>query len=107
MIARVAASVAWTLCGLIIVLVCCVLTFDLFSRGDLPIQYEGLLPLVGMVASALVGALVASRRPHNPVGRISWSVRPVSRWARPLTATPSTASSLLSVKTKVIRPKFS
>ena len=66
--ARVAAGVAWTLCGLTIVWVCCVLTFAVLYREAFPIHDQALLSLVGVVASALVGALVASRRPRNPVG---------------------------------------
>jgi len=107
MSARVAAWAVWTLCGLTIVLVCYVLTFAVYYRRAFPLQDQGLLFLVGVVASAFVGALVASRLSRNPVGWFFWSVRPVSRWARPLNATPSTGSSLLSVKTKLMRPKFS
>jgi hypothetical protein len=66
--ARVAAWAAWTLCGLTIVWVCCVLTFAVLYREAFPIQDQALLSLVGVVASAFVGALVASRRPRNPVG---------------------------------------
>ncbi len=61
---RVVAWSAWTLCGLTLVLVCCVVVFALLYRKGL----QELIFLVGVVASALVGAVVASRRPRNPIG---------------------------------------
>jgi hypothetical protein len=61
---RVAAWSAWSLCGLTLVLVCCVVVFALLYRKGL----QELIFLVGVVASALVGAVVASRRPRNPIG---------------------------------------
>ena len=68
MSARVAAWAVWTLCGLTIMLVCCVLTVAVYYRRAYPPQDQGLLFLLGVVASAFVGALVASRLPRNPVG---------------------------------------
>ena len=68
MSARVAAWAVWTLCGLTIVLVCYVLTFAVYYRRAFPLQDQGLLFLIGVVASAFVGALVASRLLRNPVG---------------------------------------
>jgi hypothetical protein len=59
-----AAWVAWTLCGLTLVLVCCVVVFTFLYRVGL----QELIFLIGVVASALVGAVVASRRPRNPIG---------------------------------------
>ena len=61
---RVAAWVAWMLCGLTLVLVCCVVAFAFIYRTNL----QELVFLVGVVASALVGAVVASRHPRNPIG---------------------------------------
>jgi hypothetical protein len=61
---RTATWFAWTLCGLTLVLVCCVVVFALLYRKGL----QELIFLVGVVASALVGAVVASRRPRNPIG---------------------------------------
>jgi hypothetical protein len=61
---RTAAWLAWSLCALTIVLLCCGAAFTVLYRDDL----QELIFLVGVVASALVGAVVASRRPYNPVG---------------------------------------
>ncbi len=61
---RAAARLAWSLTALTMVLVCCTVAFDFIYR-DAPQE----LPfLVGVLASALVGAIVASRRPSNPIG---------------------------------------
>jgi hypothetical protein len=61
---RAAPWLAWSLTALTIVLICCTVAFDFIYR-DAPQE----LPfLVGVVASALVGAIVASRRPRNPIG---------------------------------------
>ncbi len=61
---RTAVWLAWSLTAPTIVLVCCSVAFD-FTYRDAPQE----LPfLVGVVASAFVGAVVASRRPANPVG---------------------------------------
>ena len=69
MSARVATWADWTLCGLTIVLVCCVLTFSVYYRRAFLLQDQGLLFFViGVVASAFFGALVASRLPRNAVG---------------------------------------
>src|SRR5215207_10206695 len=65
MSARVAAWLAWPLCGLTLILVACVVAFEVLYRVSL----AGLVfLLVFVVASALVGAVVASRQPRNPVG---------------------------------------
>jgi hypothetical protein len=61
---RVAAWLAWSLCGLTLILLACVVAFEALYRVSL----SGLSLLVFLVPSALVGALVASRRPRNPVG---------------------------------------
>jgi hypothetical protein len=63
--ARVAAWLAWSLCGLTLSLVACVVAFEALYRVSL----AGLIfLLVFVVPSALVGAVVASRQPRNPVG---------------------------------------
>jgi len=49
---------------LTLILVGCVVAFEAFFRVSL----SGLSPLVFVVPSALVGAVVASRQPRNPVG---------------------------------------
>src|SRR5829696_9172782 len=65
MSARVAAWLAWPLCGLTLILVACVVAFEVLYRVSL----AGLVfLLVFVVPSALVGAVVASREPRNPVG---------------------------------------
>ena len=65
MSARVAAWLAWSLCGLTLILVACVVAFEALYRVSL----AGLVfLLVFVVPSALVGAVVASRQPRNPVG---------------------------------------
>jgi hypothetical protein len=64
MSARIAAWLAWSLCGLTLILVACVVAFEALYRVSL----SGLSLLVFLVPSALVGAVVASRQPRNPVG---------------------------------------
>jgi hypothetical protein len=61
---RIAAWLAWSLCGLTLVLVVCVVAFEVLYRVSL----SGLSLLIFVVPSALVGAVVASRQPRNPVG---------------------------------------
>jgi hypothetical protein len=68
---------AWSLCGLTLILVACVVAFEALYRVSL----AGLVfLLVFVVPSALVGAVVASRQPRNPVGwffvvsAICWAV---------------------------------
>jgi len=61
---RAAAWVAWSLCGLTLVLVGFIVAFDVLRQEDV----QGLFVLVAVVANALVGAVVASRRPRNPIG---------------------------------------
>src|SRR5215216_36157 len=61
---RVAAWLAWSLCGLTLILVASVVVFEALYRVSL----SGLSVLVFAVPSALVGAVVASRQPRNPVG---------------------------------------
>jgi hypothetical protein len=61
---RTAAWLAWSLCGLTLILVACVVAFEALYR----VSPSGLSLLVFVVPSALVGAVVASRQPRNPVG---------------------------------------
>ena len=61
---RAAAWLAWSLCGLTLILLACVVAFEALYRVSL----SGLSVLVFAVPSALVGAVVASRQPRNPVG---------------------------------------
>jgi hypothetical protein len=62
--ARSASWLAWSLCALTLVLVACVLVFTVLQGA----HRQGLTFLIGVVSCALVGGVVASRRPHNPVG---------------------------------------
>src|SRR5215218_2873162 len=61
---RTAAWLAWSLCGLTLILVAGVVAFEALYR----VSPSGLSLLVFVVPSALVGAVVASRQPRNPVG---------------------------------------
>ncbi len=59
-----AAWLAWSVCGLTVVLIACAVALAFFNRSDVRAV---ILPL-GLTVSAVVGGLVASRRPANPVG---------------------------------------
>jgi hypothetical protein len=59
-----AAWLAWSVCGLTVVLIACAVALAFFNRSDVRAV---ILPL-GLAVSAVVGGLVASRRPANPVG---------------------------------------
>jgi hypothetical protein len=61
---RAAARLAWSVCGLTLVLVACTLALAVVNGADAAAVS---FPLA-MTASAVVGSLVASRRPKNPVG---------------------------------------
>jgi hypothetical protein len=64
MSARAVPWLAWSLCGLTLILVACVVAFEALYQ----VSFSGLSSLVFVVPSTLVGALVASRQPRNPVG---------------------------------------
>ena len=64
MSARSTAWSAWALCALTVALVACVVAFTFLTRTG-PRDFTFLL---GVLTSAIVGALVASRRPRNPIG---------------------------------------
>src|ERR671916_1163337 len=64
MSSHAAARLAWSLCTLTIVLVAFVVVFAVFYRDNL----RGLAILLAVVSNALVGAVLASHRPRNPVG---------------------------------------
>ncbi len=60
---RVTGWIAWSVCGLILALIAC--AFVLASLNS----YEGFVTfLIAEATAALVGGLIASRRPQNPVG---------------------------------------
>jgi len=61
---RTAAWLAWSLCALTIALVTFVVVFSVFYRDNL----RDLAFLLAVVSNALVGAVLASHRPRNPVG---------------------------------------
>jgi signal transduction histidine kinase len=68
---RTAPRIAWSLAAVTFVVVCCTATLVVLNRGVLRTLNEAspieiLLP----IGYALVGALVASRRPSNPIGWI-------------------------------------
>ena len=61
---RNVARIAWVLCGLTLALIACAVLLAALSRVDLSdISY-----LAAMVLAVVMGGLVASRRPTNPVG---------------------------------------
>jgi hypothetical protein len=62
--ARVASWLAWSLCGLTLTLIACAYAFIIILPADV---YSYLTP-IGAAPYALVGGLIASRRPENPVG---------------------------------------
>ncbi len=64
MSSRTAYWLAWSACTLVLALIACNIVFSLLDRGSEELDF---FPLVG-VSSAVVGGLVASRRPGNPVG---------------------------------------
>ncbi len=62
---RTASRVAWLLCGLTLALISCALALAFLNRYDGSLTF-----LVAVASAALVGGVVASRRPVNPVGWI-------------------------------------
>ncbi len=73
---RTAAWLAWSLAGLSVVMFFASLPLYVLARAaaQLPSSWgtsltvSGLLTLVPVLAFPVVGALIASRRPHNPIG---------------------------------------
>ena len=61
---RNAARLAWALCALAVILIACAVALAVLNRSDL----ESVTLPPGLTVSALVGALVASRHPANPIG---------------------------------------
>ena len=61
---RAAARLAWSVCGLTLVLLACALALAVLNGADT----QAISFPLAMTASAVVGGLVASRRPENPVG---------------------------------------
>lgn len=60
---RAAGWVAWAGSGLALAFIACAVALSAFNGGG-----EDMIFLIGEAAGALVGGLVASRRPRNPVG---------------------------------------
>src|SRR5918998_1665926 len=64
MSARAATWLAWSVCALTVAFVTCVVAFTVLTgTGPRDITF-----LLGVVSSTIVGAIVASRRPSNPIG---------------------------------------
>jgi len=61
---RTAAWLAWSVCGLTVVLVACTVALAFLNRSDV----RAVIFPLGVTLSSVVGGLVASRRPANPVG---------------------------------------
>ena len=61
---RIAVWVAWSLCGLTLSLIACAGALAVLNDYDL----RKLLFLFTEISAALVGALIASRQPRNPIG---------------------------------------
>jgi hypothetical protein len=61
---RTTFRIAWSLCGLTLVLIACALVLAVQNRYPVSELYF----LMTEVSAALVGALIASRQPRNPVG---------------------------------------
>jgi hypothetical protein len=61
---RTAALLAWGTCVLALVLIACVVAMTLLNGGDI---FDVNFAVVG-ISSTVVGGVVASRRPANPVG---------------------------------------
>ena len=64
MSSRTASRLAWSVCALALALIVCAIVLAVLNGADVD---EISFPLA-LTASALVGGLVASRRPENPVG---------------------------------------
>ncbi len=60
---RAAGRVAWSGCGLALVFIVCAVVLSVLNGGSQDLSF-----LIGEATGALVGGLVASRRPRNPVG---------------------------------------
>lgn len=64
MSARTASRLAWLVCILILALIFCAVllaTINRYTLGDTSF-------LIGAASAALVGGLISSRQPRNPVG---------------------------------------
>ncbi len=65
MSSRAAPRLAWSLCGLTLVWIGCALALAILNGSD--VAAAVIFPMA-LTVSAVVGGLVASRRPENPVG---------------------------------------
>jgi hypothetical protein len=77
---------AWALCTLTVALVARAVAFTVLTRTG-PRDFTFLL---GVLSSAIVGTLVTSRRPENPIGWFFALARPALRSLKPRSAAPST-----------------
>jgi signal transduction histidine kinase len=78
---RTAAWLAWSLCAVCVALIAFALLIDFLTGGDIPLPPQerldpGLIVPTAVIALAypMVGALIASRLPSNPIGWIFCSV---------------------------------
>jgi hypothetical protein len=62
---RTAGWLAWSVCGLTLIMIACAIVLAVLNRSD--VAAAMIFPLA-LTASTVVGGLVASRRPENPVG---------------------------------------
>jgi len=67
--AKSAGRLAWSLAILAASLAVAGAIFGL-KNGSAPLSYNGVFELVGVLAFAVLGAILASRRPSNPIGWI-------------------------------------
>jgi hypothetical protein len=74
---RAASWLAWSLAGLSVAMFVASVAFYILSRSapvpsswGTSLTVSGLLLFIPFLAFPLVGALIASRRPHNPIGWI-------------------------------------
>ena len=61
---RAAARLAWSVCALVLTLNACAVVLAVLNGADV----EAISFSLALTASPLVGGLVASRRPENPIG---------------------------------------
>ena len=62
---RTAGWLAWSICGLTVVWIACAVALAALNRSD--VAAAAIFPMA-LTVSAMVGRLIASRRPENPVG---------------------------------------
>jgi len=76
---RAASWLAWSLAGLSVVMFLAIVVLNVFAHSSHEASSPGgvlsdLLFYIPFLAFPIVGALIASRRPHNPIGWICLAV---------------------------------